>query len=271
MAENKKAVVVYADWISTFDKLSDQEAGRLIKYFFKYINDMNPEAPDRLTELLFEPIKSTLRRDLRKYEEIRQKRSDAGRQGGRPTIQEKQTKAKKANALFDKQTKAKKAVSVSVSVSDSVSVLNIPPTPPMGESEISTSGISDSIPKEKEKEKKVPAKKEKETGFDLSFVDVVYKSIVKDFIEYRKQIKKPYKTVRGVEMFYSELLKLSNNNLQKAKQLVDYAKGKEWQTVYEIKDNGTNQRIGTATKERDLESLARNIEQGIIRGSQRRS
>lgn len=158
-------------------------------------------------------------------------------------------------------------------VPDTITKLNktkqredIPPNPQMGESEISTSEVLDSTPKEKERKGKTRG-----AEFDLSFVDVVYIGIVKDFIEYRKQIKKPYKTVRGVEMFYSELLKLSNNNLQKAKQLVDYAKGKEWQTVYEIKDNGTNQRAGATAKERDLESLARNIEQGIIRGSQRRN
>ncbi len=78
--------------------------------------------------------------------------------------------------------------------------------------------------------------------FDLSFVDIVFLPIVKDFIEYRKQIKKPYKTQQGVNTFYNELTKLSRNNFQKAKELVEYAKGKEWQTVYEIKNYETNKR-----------------------------
>ena len=43
-------------------------------------------------------------------------------------------------------------------------------------------------------------------------------------------------------MFYNELVKLSGNNLQKAEQLTEYAKGKEWQTVYEIKNYETNKR-----------------------------
>lgn len=42
MAENKKKVIVYANWQSTFDKLTDEEAGKLIKHFFAYINDDNP-------------------------------------------------------------------------------------------------------------------------------------------------------------------------------------------------------------------------------------
>ncbi len=70
MAENKNRIIVYRDWISTFDALTDEEAGKLIKHFFRYINDQNPEAPDRLIKLLFEPIKQTLKRDLKAYESI---------------------------------------------------------------------------------------------------------------------------------------------------------------------------------------------------------
>ena len=73
MAEDKKSIVVYADWINSFEELEDAEAGRLIKHFFRYVNDKNPEPPDRLTKLLFEPIKQTLKRDLVKYEDKREK------------------------------------------------------------------------------------------------------------------------------------------------------------------------------------------------------
>ena len=70
MAEGKHKIIVYRDWKATFEALSDEEAGRLIKHFFRYINDENPEAPDRLTGLMFEPIKQTLKRDLKRYEAI---------------------------------------------------------------------------------------------------------------------------------------------------------------------------------------------------------
>ena len=68
MAENKNKVIVYRDWTGIFTSLEDDEAGRLIKHFFRYIDDQNPQAPDRLTALLFEPIKATLKRDLKAYE-----------------------------------------------------------------------------------------------------------------------------------------------------------------------------------------------------------
>ena len=74
MAKDKKLVLIYVDWIATFNKLEDDEAGRLIKHFFSYVNDLNPTS-DRLTELLFEPIKQQLKRDLKAYEQTCQRNS----------------------------------------------------------------------------------------------------------------------------------------------------------------------------------------------------
>ena len=79
MAENKKAVVVYADWIDKFESLEDDEAGRLIKHFFRYVNDMNPDYPDRITEISFIDIKNSLKRDLQKWEKTLEGRSKAGK------------------------------------------------------------------------------------------------------------------------------------------------------------------------------------------------
>jgi len=76
MAEGKNKIMVYRDWLSTFEALSDEEAGRLIKHFFRYVNDLNPEVPDRITLIAFEPIKQTLKRDLKSYEAICLKNKD---------------------------------------------------------------------------------------------------------------------------------------------------------------------------------------------------
>jgi len=84
MAEGKNKVIVYRDWGTTFEALTDDVAGRLIKHFFKYINDENPEAPDRITGLLFEPIKRQLKRDLKAYEAMCLRNRNNGSKGGRP-------------------------------------------------------------------------------------------------------------------------------------------------------------------------------------------
>lgn len=80
--------------------------------------------------------------------------------------------------------------------------------------------------------------------FDFSFIDKKdFIPLVEDFGDYRRQIKKPWKTQRAVTMFYKELIGLSMGNYEKAVSLIEYAKGKEWQTVYEItntKHNGHN-------------------------------
>lgn len=79
MAENKKSIILYVDLIHTFEELSDEEAGRLIKHFLRYVNDLNPEPPDKLIKVVFEPIKQQLKRDLKKWKAIKKKRSDAGK------------------------------------------------------------------------------------------------------------------------------------------------------------------------------------------------
>lgn len=130
MAENKKSFVGYADWNKTFEKLSDDEAGKLAKMIFAYVNDENPEAPDRITELIFEPFKNQLKRDLEKYEEVKRKRSEAGRNGGFKSgvsrSNPKQNEAneanasivepKEANASFAKKNEANEAVTVNDTV-----------------------------------------------------------------------------------------------------------------------------------------------------------
>ncbi len=69
MAENKKSVLLYCDILHTIKDLTDEEAGRLFKHYLMYINDLDPEPVDRLTGLLFEPIKQTLKRDLIKWQD----------------------------------------------------------------------------------------------------------------------------------------------------------------------------------------------------------
>ena len=81
MAENKKSVLLYCDIITTVEELTDDEAGRLFKHYLRYINDLNPVAPDKLTQIVFEPIKQNLKRDLKKWEGSKETKSDAGALG----------------------------------------------------------------------------------------------------------------------------------------------------------------------------------------------
>lgn len=120
MAENKKKVIVYTDWIDIFQNLTDVEAGKLIKHFFGYVNDLNPIADDRIVELMFIPIKATLKRDLKTWEDKQVINKINGAKGGRPKKPNETQNNPTVN--LETQRNPKKGVSVSVSVSDSVKV-----------------------------------------------------------------------------------------------------------------------------------------------------
>jgi len=125
MADNKKGIIVYADWIDKFEELDDDEAGRLIKHFFRYVNDLNPEYPDKLTKIAFLDIKNSLKRDLDKWEQTLEGRSRAGKASveARRLLKTKEqvlTNLTSVNPVEKDLTKLTDSVTVSVSVNDTV-------------------------------------------------------------------------------------------------------------------------------------------------------
>ncbi len=72
MAQGKKSFVLYTDLLEVVEELTDEEAGLLFKTILRYVNDMNPEVPKKV-KLAFIPIRQDLKRDLEKYETIRNK------------------------------------------------------------------------------------------------------------------------------------------------------------------------------------------------------
>jgi hypothetical protein len=109
MATDKKSFLLYCDIIHTVNKLSDEQAGKLFKHLLAYVNDLNPETEDIVTEIAFEPIKQSLKRDLQKYEGIRQKNKENALKRWNATASDR----KRTN------TKSADSDSVSVSVNDS--------------------------------------------------------------------------------------------------------------------------------------------------------
>lgn len=81
MAKDKKGFILYADQKALFDQLPNEKAGELIKFIFAYVNDENPVTDDLILNLAFTPIKQQLKRDLIKFEETKEKRSEAGKAG----------------------------------------------------------------------------------------------------------------------------------------------------------------------------------------------
>ena len=88
MAKDKKSFILYSDAIHTVEKLSDTDAGQLLKHLLRYVNDQNPTTENPLVEIAFEPIKQQLKRDLLKFNEVKVKRSEAGKAGASKRWQE---------------------------------------------------------------------------------------------------------------------------------------------------------------------------------------
>ena len=76
MAKDKNSFLLYCDILHTVEKLDDVQAGKLFKHLLKYVNDQNPTPENPLVEIAFEPIRQSLKRDLIKYENIRERNSE---------------------------------------------------------------------------------------------------------------------------------------------------------------------------------------------------
>ena len=105
MAEDKRPFLLYTDLKYVVNKLSNDKAGELFKIILAYVNDEDPVITDMVLDLVFEPIRQTLKRDLVKYNTIKEKRAAAGRQGGiksgetrSKTDQDEANEANEANA-----------------------------------------------------------------------------------------------------------------------------------------------------------------------------
>lgn len=88
MAKDKNGFVLYKDLLPTIKKLVDRDranktnyAGELFLHILEYVNDENPIPIDFIIEMAFEPIKQTLKRDLKKYEMKLESKSISGRVG----------------------------------------------------------------------------------------------------------------------------------------------------------------------------------------------
>lgn len=126
MAKDKKSFILYTDLIHTIESLEDVEAGKLFKHLLRYVNDLNPDAPDRIIKLVFEPIKQQLKRDLKDWDETIKGKSEGGKKSAEIRKNLKQVKQDLSMLKILKHTSTNSTVNVSVNdnVNDSVNVIN---------------------------------------------------------------------------------------------------------------------------------------------------
>jgi len=119
MAQGKKSFIAYSDWKEMFDNLPNEVAGELIKHIFAYVNDEKPNSDNYVINALFANIKNTLKRDLNKWDEQREQRSQAGKKSAKVRA----TKSNDRSISFNEKVRnSTVSVSDSVNVSDNVNV-----------------------------------------------------------------------------------------------------------------------------------------------------
>jgi len=122
MAENKKSFVLYADLLKSIEHLTNEEKGILFNHLLEYVNDKNPVLEDRLILTAWKPIELQLKRDLIKFEEVKAKRSDAGKRSAelRAIKAEEQNSTNPTHVESVEQTSTNPTVNDTVNVTDTV-------------------------------------------------------------------------------------------------------------------------------------------------------
>jgi hypothetical protein len=199
MAENKKSFLLYCDLIHTIEKMPDDKAGQLLKHILRYVNDLNPITDDLITQLTFEPIRQSLKRDLLKWAEKSPKRIEKARIAGLASAEARRLK-KELNSTNELQVQlnpTKPTVSVSVSVSDNVKV----------------------------KENNIDNRKLKFASTLEPFKNIYHRDMLIKFFKYWTQPNKSNtKFKQELEKTWSLSLRLenwSNNNYDKGKTIVE--------------------------------------------------
>ena len=88
---------------------------------------------------------------------------------------------------------------------------------------------------------------------DFSFAGKPLEPVMLKWLEYRKQIKKPYKSQMTIETCYKHLEDLSRGSLDLAEKIVEQSIANQWQGLFELKQgntqpNGGAQNGGTVGK-----------------------
>ena len=88
-----------------------------------------------------------------------------------------------------------------------------------------------------ERDKSLSKKDERyDANADFSYVDDPYVAIWQEWLDYKKEIKKQYKTQRGAKSQYNTLIKYANNNPILANAIVKISIEHSWDGLFALTD-----------------------------------
>ena len=112
----KDSFILYTEQQEVFDNLSDEEAGQLIKAIFNYVETGEASNLNKTLNLAFIPIRQNIDRNSDKWEETKNKRSEAGKKSAEIRKQQKSTNSTSVDFVKNKSTNS------TVNVNDNVNV-----------------------------------------------------------------------------------------------------------------------------------------------------
>lgn len=200
----KTNFILYKDYQEHVDMLTDDEAGKLFKAIFKYVNGRVEVELKGATKMAFSFIKTQLERDLDKYKNIVDRNRENGKKGGRPTKKSiTQDNPKNPVGLLDNPKKPKKADNDNDNVYDN-------------------DNDNDNV-------------KETINSVIADYTsDVDLQIAIKEFSKNRTQLKKRM-TVRSMKLLLGKLDKLYNSKEEKL-QGIDEAILNGWASVFPLKE-----------------------------------
>jgi len=221
MAENKKSFVLYSDLLPTIKKLIEKDrekstnnTGELFYHILMYVSDLNPEAINDTVDLVFEPIKTQLKRDLIKWEQRSERSRENGQKGGRPKNLEKPNETQQV--ILEPKKPDSVNVSDSVNVNDNVILLK------------------------------------KETKERVNCSDdflIVWNEYKKYRVGKRKSFK--FAGLKYEQMAFDKFYKLSNGKIEIAKKILQQSLDNNWDGLFELKETiktQNNERVITKNR-----------------------
>ena len=98
---------------------------------------------------------------------------------------------------------------------------------------------------------------------DLSFADPEIEPTFREFVEYRKEIKKPIRSQKSLEASYRELMRLADLDLNAAKEIINRSIANGWQGLFALEKAGGRPANNSPPKsifEKNVETLRRSMQ-----------
>jgi len=101
---------------------------------------------------------------------------------------------------------------------------------------------------------------------NLDFItDKKMKVVFLEWLEYKKDRKEKYKSEKSLQIAYKKFVKLSDNNSETAKEIVEQSMANNWAGLFELKNNEKNWsnnkgRFKSNTTRRNIEDIQNDLD-----------